>query len=270
MYALLFDANLCGGCESCVWACQEKNALPEEGTPMLSEKRFTVLEQLDEDVFTRRMCMHCLQPSCASACPVAALKKTPEGPVVYDYDRCIGCRYCMVACPFSVPRYEWSSRTPRVRKCQMCFDRVSAGKPTACAEACPTGATSFGERTALIAEAWRRIAEEPDEYANKVYGVEEAGGTCVLIIGPQAVMDALDPNVPREALPEKTWAVLSQLPASVSAVGAGLIGINWFIRRRMRIAEVENGGNGNARAEFEGEALDSMQPRDTHEKGGAR
>lgn len=270
MYALLFDANLCGGCESCVWACQEKNALPKEGTPTLSENRFTVLERLDDDLFTRRMCMHCVQPSCASACPVAALKKTPEGPVVYDYDRCIGCRYCMVACPFSVPRYEWSSRTPRVRKCQMCFDRVSTGKPTACAEACPTGATRFGERTALIAEAWRRIAQEPDDYANKVYGVEEAGGTCVLIIGPQAVMDALDPNVPREALPEKTWAVLSQLPASVSAVGAGLIGINWFIRRRMRIAEIENGGNGDARSGFEAEALDSLPSRDTHKKGGAR
>jgi len=238
MNAILFDANECVGCKACVYACAEANGLPDTDKEVLSEHRFTALEVIDEDEeqYVRRMCMHCVEPSCASACPVGALKKTKLGPVVYDFDKCIGCRYCMVACPFNVPRYEWDSMTPRIRKCQMCRDRVAEGKQTACAEACPTGATTFGERSELIAEAWRRIDSNPDSYARHVYGEKEAGGTCVLIIGPQQVIDALNPNVPDAPLPHRTWFVLSQIPAAVAVVGAGLMGVNWIIQRRMKLA----------------------------------
>ncbi len=243
MYGLLFDANRCIGCGSCMDACKEENHLPASEGEVLSATDYTVLEELGDDLYLRRMCMHCLEPSCASACPVGALRKTEAGPVVYDFDRCIGCRYCMVACPFGVPRYEWSSTTPRVRKCQMCPHRVSEGRPTACAEACDEGATIFGERSQLLAEAWKRISAEPDRYVPRVYGAEEAGGTSVLIIGPPEIMAAFDPRIPRESLPQKTWAVLSQIPTAVGVAGVGLLGVHWIINRRMSLAAAakENG-----------------------------
>jgi formate dehydrogenase iron-sulfur subunit len=243
MIGLLFDANLCVGCGSCMEACKAENNLPPSEGKVLSAADYNVIEEL-ENVYVRRSCMHCLEPSCASACPVGALKKTSAGPVVYDFDRCIGCRYCMVACPFGVPRYEWASRTPRVRKCQLCPQRVAEGRPTACAEACPSGATTFGNRADLLAEAWKRIAADPQNYAQKVYGTQEAGGTSVLIIGPQEVMNAFDPRIPQESLPKKTWVVLSQIPTAVGAAGAGLLAVNWIIRRRMALAN-GNGGNGH-------------------------
>jgi formate dehydrogenase iron-sulfur subunit len=236
MYGILFDANLCIGCGSCMDACKEKNELPKSNGGVLSASDYTVVEDVGDENYLRRMCMHCLEPSCVSACPVGALEKTEAGPVVYNFDKCIGCRYCMVACPFSVPRYEWASTTPRVRKCQFCPDRVSKGRPTACAEACPTEATAFGKRVDLIALAWARIAKNPDNYANRVYGTEEAGGTSVLIIGPQEIMDAFDPRIPHESLPKKTWIALSQIPTTVGMAGAGMLAVNWIIRRRMALA----------------------------------
>jgi formate dehydrogenase iron-sulfur subunit len=249
MYGILFDANLCVGCGACMEACKQENALPESEGKVLSAADYTVVDEVGP-VYLRRMCMHCLEPSCVSVCPVGALRKSPEGPVTYEFERCIGCRYCMVACPFGVPRYEWSSRTPRVRKCQFCPHRVAKGEQTACAEACLPGATIFGERSALLAEAWKRIAADPGNYAQRVYGTVEAGGTSVLIIGPQEIMDAFDPRVPKEALPERTWAVLSEIPTEVGVVGAGLVAVNWIIRRRMALAArraegaARNGGEG--------------------------
>jgi formate dehydrogenase iron-sulfur subunit len=238
MYGILFDANLCVGCGACMDVCKEKNELPKSDGLVLSAADYTVVEEAgsEGDLYLRKMCMHCLEPSCVSACPVGALTKTKEGPVVYEFDKCIGCRYCMVACPFSVPRYEWGSMTPGMRKCQLCPERVSKGLPTACAEICPTEATTFGKRVDLIARAWKRISNDPDNYAPRVYGSEEAGGTSVLIIGSREIMDAFDPRIPKESLPKKTWVVLSQIPTAVGVAGAGLLGVNWIIRRRMALA----------------------------------
>src|SRR5512140_1585048 len=163
MKGLLIDITKCIGCGACREACREKNGLPESTDTDLSERTFTVIKTKG-GINYRKLCMHCVDPACASACPVGALKKTSHGPVTYDADRCMGCRYCMVACPFGVPRYEWSKALPLVRKCIFCPDRVSKGQPSACAEACPTGATQFGERDELIREAHKRIAAEPGKY----------------------------------------------------------------------------------------------------------
>lgn len=253
MKAILFDANRCIGCESCVDACIEANDLPAKAPADLSEYRFTKLSEVGDN-YVRKMCMHCVEPSCASACPVGALHKTADGPVVYDFEKCIGCRYCMVACPFEVPRYEWSSRMPRVRKCEMCKDRVAKGQQTACADACPAEATIFGERDKMIAEAWRRIAEDPDSYASHVYGLSEVGGTCVLVIGPQEVLDqAFDSRIPNEPLPEKTWVVLSQIPTAVGVAGASLLGLNWVLRRRMRMMGGQDAAEASAHGKEGGE-----------------
>jgi formate dehydrogenase iron-sulfur subunit len=234
----LIDVTQCVGCGACTAACKEENQLPGSPGAKLCATDYTVLEQHGDETFVRRMCMHCVHPSCASACPVGALRKTEDGPVIYDSKRCMGCRYCMVACPYGIPRYEWADTTPLVRKCQLCPQRVSKGQPTACAEACPTGATLFGERTQLIAEAWKRIAAEPDKYAQKVYGVEEAGGSCVLYIGPKTVLASVFPSrIPNESLPEKTWVVLSKIPAAVTVAGVGLLGVSWIINRRIALAK---------------------------------
>jgi len=139
--ALLYDATICIGCKQCEQACAAQNKLPYDdgiaAEEKQSEHKYTAILTRG-DHFMRRLCMNCEDPACASVCPVAALRKTTAGPVIYDADRCMGCRYCMVACPFGVPKYEWNKVLPKVRKCTMCPDRVAAGRQTACAEICPT------------------------------------------------------------------------------------------------------------------------------------
>ena len=128
--------------------------------------------------------MHCLDPACESVCPVGALVKLPEGPVVYDDGKCIGCRYCMMACPFQVPKFEWESAVPLVRKCNFCADRQAAGLAPSCATTCPTGTLLFGERADLLKEAHRRIGAHPEKYYPQVYGEKIVGGTSVLYLTP--------------------------------------------------------------------------------------
>lgn len=184
--------------------------------------------------------MHCEQPTCASVCPVGALHKTELGPVVYDEDKCIGCRYCMQACPFQVPVYEWSSALPRVKKCDMCFERQSAGKPTACAENCPMEATICGERDELVAEAQRRIKENPEAYFDRIYGLQEAGGTSVLMIGAVAGDKlGMPEGIGPEPLPVLTWRVLSHVPDVVSLGGVLLGGVWWITHRREEVEAAE-------------------------------
>jgi len=182
-YGLLIDITQCIGCGACVTACQEINGLPEQAEPKeLDYRNFTVLNQYGE-AYVRRLCRHCHEPACASVCPEGALEKMPEGPVNYDESKCIGCRYCLLACPFEIPKYEWHSNNPRVRKCTMCYEqRTSKGETTACSEACPTGATLFGDYDELLAEAHKRLKENPDTYVQHIYGEKEIGGTQVIFL----------------------------------------------------------------------------------------
>ena len=233
--AILYDSTKCIGCRACEQACAERWKLPYTNAiaaeEQLSAHKLTAIQQ-HGDHFVRRICMHCAEPTCASVCPVAALRKTPQGPVIYDESRCIGCRYCMTACPFQVPVYEWSSTAPRVRKCDMCYQRQLAGKPTACAEICPTGATAFGERNDLIREANRRIAETPADYYPRVYGVKEVGGTSILILSAVPFEKlGLRTDLPSEPLPGLTWNVLSHVP-DIGTVGSVLLGGIWWITHR--------------------------------------
>jgi formate dehydrogenase iron-sulfur subunit len=185
-------------------------------------------------------------------CPVGALVKTPEGPVTYDADKCIGCRYCMVACPFGIPKYQWGEALPKVQKCIMCAEkRVSKGLKPACATVCPSGATTFGERDALIAEARKRIRSTPNEYVDHVYGLEEAGGTSVLYLSCVPFESIGFPTgVQDDAYPKLTWNILSKIPNIVSTGGVVMFGIWWIVNRRMQLAG-EN-GSGNTHAGEEG------------------
>jgi len=191
--SMLYDATMCVGCNACSSACREWNGTMPEidasghyDAPMeLTADSWTLIQLYQgEDTysFVKRQCMHCIDPGCVSGCPVDALEKTAEGPVTYNPDRCIGCRYCMYTCPFHVPRFEWDETLPVIAKCTMCYDRIQVGKGTACAEICPTGALIYGQRGDLLAEAEARIASNPDRYVDKVYGKDDAGGTSVLYL----------------------------------------------------------------------------------------
>lgn len=238
---LLFDMVRCAGCRACVKECKSIHGFPGEAkdTTELSATAYTAMVT-DGDNHIRKMCRHCVKPSCASVCPVGALEKSPLGPVTYDADKCIGCRYCMVACPFNVPRYEWHSPVPAVRKCDMCIDRLKEGKIPACAEACRYEATVAGTREELLEIARKRIAEDPDMYYHHVYGEKELGGTSVLFLTPTPV-EALGYKeaLGETPLPSLTWNVLEKIPGIVAGGGAALMGIWWITRRRNEIAALE-------------------------------
>ncbi len=241
--AILYDSTLCIGCRSCEGACANKWGLTYSDSiaaqEKLSERKLTTIVTRGER-FARRLCMHCVQPTCASVCPVAALQKTTLGPVIYVESRCMGCRYCMLACPFQVPVYEWSKTLPKVRKCNMCYERLVAGKPTACSEACPTNATITGDRDALIQEARRRLSEEPKKYDGRIYGLNEVGGTSVLCLSAVPLDQfGLRADLPQEPLPVLTGRVLSFVPDVVGVGSVLLGGIYWITHRREEVAAAE-------------------------------
>jgi formate dehydrogenase iron-sulfur subunit len=241
--ALLYDSTACIGCKQCEQACAGQNKLPYNDAiaaeEIQSDHKMTVVLTRG-DKFMRRLCMNCSDPSCASVCPVGAIQKTALGPVTYDASKCMGCRYCMVACPFSVPKYEWGKLVPKVQKCTMCPDRVAQGKPTACAEICPTGATKFGERDELIAEAQKRIRDNPSNYVDHIYGLEEVGGTSVLLLSSVPFETfGYHSNLSKDPMPMLTYRVLSHIPDFVPLGGMVLGGIWWITHRREEVALAE-------------------------------
>jgi Fe-S-cluster-containing dehydrogenase component len=192
---LLYDTTLCIGCKACVVACAEANGLPvdagylEDGlyqAPVaLNAQTKNIIKLYREGGQTSYMkaqCMHCIDPACTNACMIGALQKREYGIVTYDPDLCVGCRYCEIACPFNVPKFEWAKVAPKIVKCELCNHRIAEGKIPACAEVCPRGAVIYGRRADLLLEARRRIVHEPDRYVPRVYGEAEGGGTQVLYL----------------------------------------------------------------------------------------
>jgi formate dehydrogenase iron-sulfur subunit len=242
MKAILMDVTRCTGCESCVDACIGTNELDQARAlhdraavaDGLSAERYLSVLRVGEGRFARKSCLHCLEPSCVAACLVGGLTKSANGPVVYDPEKCIGCRYCMIACPFEIPRYEWDATRPYVHKCDMCAGRQREGLAPACVAACPHGALLFGERDALITEAHARIAAGKKAYRPHIWGEHEVGGTSVLYIADVA-LDRLDwPDPSDRPIPTLTTPLIEKTPAIGLSVATGLLGINWVIRRRMR------------------------------------
>jgi len=252
MKAILTDITKCIGCSECVTACKVANDLPPDKPRRwqagdgLSAANWTSILRLKDNHYVRKQCRHCIEPACATACPVGALHKTPEGPIVYDNDKCLGCRYCMMACPYGIPRYDWEEAVPYVRKCIMCYDRVKDGKQPACTEACPAGATIFGERDDLIKEARRRIKAEPEKYIQKIYGEKEVGGTGVLYISDIGLGVLTNgKELPEKPLPETTKAAMGAVPAVFVGMGAFLTSLRWVIKRRQKLMGSENTGGEN-------------------------
>jgi len=251
--AVLYDATKCIGCRACQVACKQWNELPGEMTinqgsyenpPKLSASTFTKIRFTEvEDngkfhfVFNKVQCMHCEHPACAAACPVGALQKTPDGPVVYDDNKCFGCRYCMVACPFGIPTFEWDKPLPWVRKCTFCADRQGNGLKPACVTACPTSALKFGEREELLAEARERIADSPDNYVNHIYGEKEVGGTSWLYLSPVPFEKLGFPVLGSEPVTLDAERAMGAVPPVLFGVAAVMSGIYWLAKRRDKMSQ---------------------------------
>ncbi len=266
--SILVDTTRCIGCGACAAACKVVNSLPfdkpddEKSRPsatckdddlvafaqtvgadelggVLSAGKLNIV-QTHGNIFVRRFCMHCQEPTCASVCPVGALHKTAAGPVVYDAEKCMGCRYCMMACPFSIPRYEWKALLPKVKKCTMCAPRQAKGLQPACTAVCPVQAGIFGERNDLMKEAEKRLHDEPTKYFQHIYGKEEVGGTSVLYLSAVPFEQlGLPANLPSDPMPLLTYRVLSKIPGLVPLAGVLLGGIWWITNRREEVAKAE-------------------------------
>jgi formate dehydrogenase iron-sulfur subunit len=245
---VLVDTTLCVGCRACEGACSEANGLPApsaddkvmESKREPAEQVFTVVNKSQGDGperFAKKQCMHCIAPACASACLVQAMKKLPTGPVVYDASVCMGCRYCMIACPFDIPKYEYDSIAPRVRKCSFCAERQEKGLKPACTEVCPSGALTFGKRSQLLEQAKTRIYTNPDRYVHHVYGEHEAGGTSWLYLTDRPLEElALRADVPQQPMPGLVNGALGVPPAVMTLWPPLLMGIYAFSNRREKAA----------------------------------
>jgi formate dehydrogenase iron-sulfur subunit len=251
--AVLYDATMCVGCRACEAACKEWNKLPPEPEPPsgLTPYTWTLVKQYREgpvESFRKYQCMHCEHPACVSACPVQALHKLEKGPVVYDSKKCIGCRYCMVACPFHVPRIDWNKALPVIAKCTFCADRIADGLMPACVDACPVGALTFGTREQILKEARTRIEQHPDRYIDHIYGETEAGGTSWMYISSIPFEKLGFPDLESEPVPELSENVaIYGTPSMLVGVAALLGGVYWVTQRRTeQMAKSDVEGKGEA------------------------
>lgn len=237
---ILIDVTRCTGCNSCALACKVANDMPNPEMPPqeLSSDAlsYVALEENAEGAsfHVKRQCMHCLHPACVSACTVGALRKSVEGPVVYDSYKCIGCRYCQYACPFGVPTYDWDNPLGLIHKCQMCFQRTAHGEEPACIAACPNGALRFGKRSELLAQARARIITHPELYEDHIYGEHEAGGTSVLYLSPVPFEQLHFPALSDQTVSHYAETVMNMTPAVALTVASLATGLHLILRRRQQ------------------------------------
>lgn len=262
---LLIDTTKCIGCRGCQTSCKQWNNLPAEETEFfggdvyqnpanLSGATYSLVKyhELVENnkfkniIYRRVQCQHCFEPACASACLVSALKKNDNGPVTWDKSKCIGCRYCMLACPYNVPKYEWSSINPAIRKCTLCYDRIKEGLIPACAKTCPTKTIIFGDRDELLKTAEKRLKESPGKYYQHIYGKEEVGGTCVLNISG-APLELLDypEQLTTESLGNRGASTMKAIPTFAIGLGAAAAVIAIIADRKNKVAESKKTGGKN-------------------------
>jgi len=234
---ILYDSSRCVGCQECEKACAKAHNLPEPQ----DEVKIGVMRKTSEvqrcavnlhntskgEVFVRNQCMHCNEPACAAACLTQAMYKTKEGPVIWRGDKCMGCRYCMVSCPFDVPKFEYLSANPKIEKCDMCYDRIMKGELPSCVEACPGEAIVVGTRRELIAEARKRIAENPGVYIDQIYGENVAGGTGYLYLSPAPFNEVgFNPKIQNSSYPALSKGFLYSVPAVFVLLPTLLLGIH--------------------------------------------
>ncbi len=246
---ILVDTTRCVGCQSCTEACAEANGLPEPDLDAIdedkirntSDKQWTLINRFevdDEEIFVKKQCMHCNQPACATACPTKALVKTEEGPVIWRADKCMGCRFCMVSCPFEMPKFEYDSPIPKIQKCIMCFERLQEGEEPACVSECPEEAIVFGTRRELIDEARTRIYSNPDDYVHQIYGEHEVGGTGYMYLSAVPFEKlGFRTDLGSTPYPEYTKTFLYSVPIVLTLWPAFLLAVNKATKREEEDAE---------------------------------
>jgi len=235
--AILIDVSRCQGCGNCQRSCAEEHGLAcDQRQDELSADTYTVLESCQisaaETRYAKFACMHCLNPGCVAACPVGALHRTEDGVVVVDTGKCIGCRYCQYACPFSIPKFEWDNPLGVMRKCTGCLERLAQGKEPACVAACPSGALKVGTRSELLASAHARIAAQPEKYVDYVYGEHEVGGTARLYISDVPFEQLGFPAVGDMPVPRYSEKVMSRTPVLAASIATVCTATYAFLRRR--------------------------------------
>jgi Fe-S-cluster-containing dehydrogenase component len=255
---VLYDNQLCIGCRRCEAGCNKVNQLPEPSRPfddltVMDQKRrtdaqtFTVMNRYDDvpgakaPIFRRIGCNHCIEPACASACFVNAFTKTETGAVIYDESVCVGCRYCMIACPFEIPAYEYGEAlTPRVTKCTMCYPRIAQGQLPGCVEVCPTEALTFGKRDDLLHIARERIRKYPDRYIDHIYGEHEMGGTNWLYLSDVPFKKVgMREDLGTTPAPQLTAGALGAVPIVVGLWPVLLTGIYAISKRKEKVHRQE-------------------------------
>jgi len=242
-YGILFDSTRCKGCMGCEWDCAEVNSLPDpigsaKKGPLreTDETRRTVVNRYETSkgkMFVKKQCMHCNEPACASACLTKAMFKTEDGPVIWRGDKCMGCRSCMIACPFDTPKFEYHSANPVIQKCSMCYERLKEGETPMCAYNCPREALVFGTRRELIKEARKRMHENPELYVDHIYGEHEVGGTGILYIASVPFEElGLRKDLGSTSYPELNKTFLYSVPAVLLLWPAFLLGLNNSTKER--------------------------------------
>jgi len=228
-YGFLIDASRCIDCRSCLVACSVENNVSMKHTRIWMKDTGIQGEFPELKRYTAPYhCMHCVDPACVSACTVGALKQNEDGIVTYDNDRCIGCRYCMYACPFEVPHFEWDKQFALITKCDLCIARLEEGQAEpACAATCPTDAILFGSREDMLNLAHERIEKEPGRYVDHVFGEHENGGTSTFYISPVPFEELDMPVTERTESPAEVNRHVTEIgtPVIASAVALGMTGI---------------------------------------------
>ncbi len=263
---ILVDTTRCIGCRACEVACSEEhdNFVPDvindgalEERRTTNEKQFTVVNKYETekgDVFVKTQCMHCYQAACAIACPTEAMKQTEGGPVIWRGNKCIGCRYCMISCPFNMVKYEFNEWNPRVQKCTMCFERLEAGEKPACVSSCPTDALMFGTRVKNLEVARHRIYNHPDEYVKHIFGEHEVGGTGYIYLSAVPFEQLGFPtDLGNTAYPEYTKQFLYSVPLVLFGAPAFLLGLNALAA--------------NNKPDIDGEFEVEFEPESSNERG---
>lgn len=249
---VLVDTTQCVGCRSCEYACAEANGLPDpddddavmEAERKQSPTQWSVVNRYETEageVFAKKQCMHCVEPACASACLTKAMFKTEEGPVIWRESKCMGCRFCMVSCPFDIPKFEYDSANPKVQKCKMCWERLQEGEKPACVEECPAEALQFGKRSELLEIARQRIYENPDDYVHHIYGEDEAGGTGWMYLSA-VPFDQLGfrADLDRTSYPGLTKGFLYSVPIVLALGPVFLLGLSNATKREEEEEEVNH------------------------------